>query len=311
MDRLEHGREAALRIQIGGGGDAQAPGQRGGQIGEDVRVQVGGDDGVQGRRLEHHPGGHRVDQLAVGLHVGVVAGDLEEHLVPEHHPVPLRVRLGDQRELLPGPLARQLEGEAVDARHACAGEHRRLGRHFLRQPAVGAPAVAGVLALGVLAHHHPVNPLASAQGARHPRQHARRPDVGVLIEPLADGEPQAPQRDVVGHLLASHRPEEDGVEPAQLLEPALRDVVAALEVVIGAPGKALDVQPEAPLARRHLLQRAQSGRDDFHSDSVSGDGSYPVRAHGAAHPDKDAASGQAVRRMRPARRSRSGRRDPA
>ena len=146
MDRLEHGRETALGIQIGGGCDAQAAGERGREVGEDVRVQVGGDEGVQRAGLEHHPGRHRVDQLAVGLHLGVVARDLEEDLVPEHHPVPLRVGLGDQREVLLGSLARQLEGEAVDSRHARAGEHGGLGGDLLRQPTVGAPAMAGVLA---------------------------------------------------------------------------------------------------------------------------------------------------------------------
>src|SRR5207237_6248984 len=73
---------------------------------------------------------------------------------------------------------------------------------------------------------------------------------------------------------------------------------AALEVVVRAPGKALDLEPEAPLARRHLLQRPQPGRDHLHADSVSGDGCYPVGAHGGGHPDKEGAPVQAVRRMR-------------
>src|SRR5207245_2434697 len=158
-------------------------------------------------------------------------------------------------------LARQLEGEAVDSRHARAGEHGGLGGDLLRQPTVGAPAMAGVLAFAVLAHDDPVDALARAQRTRHSGQHARGAYVRVLIEALADGQAQPPERDVVRDLLASHGAEEDGIEGAQLLEPALGYVVAALEVVVRAPRKALDLEPEAPLACRHLLQRPQPGRD--------------------------------------------------
>jgi hypothetical protein len=42
-------------------------------------------------------------------------------------------------------------------------------------------------------------------------QHARRPHVGVLVERLADREPQAPQRDVVGNVGMARRAEQDGV----------------------------------------------------------------------------------------------------
>ncbi len=61
--------------------------------------------------------------------------------------------------MLARALARQLEGEAVDALDADAREHRGLGGDLLRQPLVHAPAGARVLALGVLADDHPVDVL--------------------------------------------------------------------------------------------------------------------------------------------------------
>ena len=50
-----------------------------------------------------------------------------------------------------------------------------------------------------------------AQRAGDAGQDARRAHVGVLVERLADGEPQAPQRDVVGHVGRAGRAEQDGV----------------------------------------------------------------------------------------------------
>ena len=83
-----------------------------------------------------------------------------------------------------------------------------------------APADAGIFALGVLAHDHPVElrPRHVAQRARDARQDAGRPHVGVLVERLADREPQAPQRDVVGHVRRADRAEKDRVVVLDLLE---------------------------------------------------------------------------------------------
>src|SRR6266568_7189487 len=71
-------------------------------------------------RPADHARGDGVDQLAVRLHVGKVAGDLEEYLVPHHHAEALRVGLGDESQVAPRPLPGEREGEAVDALHAHA-----------------------------------------------------------------------------------------------------------------------------------------------------------------------------------------------
>ena len=47
MDRLEHRGEFALRVEIGGRRDPERARERGGEIGENVGVQVGRDDRIE------------------------------------------------------------------------------------------------------------------------------------------------------------------------------------------------------------------------------------------------------------------------
>ena len=103
-----------------------------------------------------------------------------------------------------------------------------------------------------------------------PGQHARRPHVGVLVEALADRQPQSPERHVIGHVRRADCAEEDRVERLELLEPALGDVVAVLQVVVAAPRKVLDLQPEAAVAAGEHLEHFQAGRDDLDADAVAG-----------------------------------------
>ena len=58
-----------------------------------------------------------------------------------------------------------------------------------------------------------------AQRARDAGQQPHRPDAGVLVEPLADRQPQPPEADVVRHAGPADRAEVDGVEPLQALQP--------------------------------------------------------------------------------------------
>ena len=47
MNRLEHGRVLALRVEIATGRQAQAAGDRRSEVGEDVTKEIGGDDRVE------------------------------------------------------------------------------------------------------------------------------------------------------------------------------------------------------------------------------------------------------------------------
>ena len=82
------------------------------------------------------------------------------------------------------------------------------------RPRCDASAVAGILAFGILAHDHPVEIARTdiAQRRRDARQDLGRPHIGVLVEALADRQPQPPERDVVGHVGRADRAEIDGVE---------------------------------------------------------------------------------------------------
>ena len=83
--------------------------------------------------------------------------------------------------------------------------------------------------------------LAVRERALHARQHARRAHVGVLVEALADRQAQAPQRDVVGHLRAADRAEEDRVERSS-----------------ASPGRPRECSRRAPGSARELQSKCST-----------------------------------------------------
>ena len=87
-----------------------------------------------------------------------------------------------------------------------------------------APAVAGVLALAVLAHDHPVEVARPHVSQRRgdAGQNAGGVHVGILIEALADRQPQAPESEVVGDIGIADRAEIDRIGRAQPSEPVRR-----------------------------------------------------------------------------------------
>src|SRR5690606_33697816 len=132
------------------------------------------------------------------------------------------------------------------------------------------PAGAGVLALGVLAHHHPVEiaRLDAAQGTPYAGQQARRAHVGVLIEALADGEAKAPQRHVVGDVRRADRAEVDGIEAAQLLEAVLGHHPPGAAVMLRAPVEGLHLEAQAGRARLQGVQHLEPRRDHLLADAI-------------------------------------------
>ncbi len=165
-------------------------------------MEVCGHDGVERAGILRHPHRHRIDQHPVPGHVREVLRDLGGDLVPEHHAVVLRVRLGHHGERLARPRPCEREGVARDALDAGAGEDRDFGGGLVALGAMAAPALAGIFPRGVFPHDHPVqipgtNPCERALDAR---QDPCGTHVGVLVERLADGEAQAPERQVVRHV---------------------------------------------------------------------------------------------------------------
>ena len=131
-----------------------------------------------------------------------------------------------------------------------AGEDRDLRRDFLGQALMRAATLARIFALGILAHDDPIKVFCRniPQRPGDAGQDARRAHIGVLIEALADGEPQAPERDVVGHVRRADRAEIDGIEGAKLIDPTCRHQHAMTLVMVGAPVELLDVETKPPIA---------------------------------------------------------------
>ena len=163
--------DAPLRVDVAGRRDAEAAGERGGEVAQDVGVQVGRDQRVERTRAVDHARRRRIDELLVPAHVGKLARDLGRDLVPHHHRVPLRVALGDDGEQLSRPRRASLNAKrrirSTPARVIIETSVADLDR----QAAVHAAADAGVFALAVLAHDHPVEVFAcgSASAARRCR----------------------------------------------------------------------------------------------------------------------------------------------
>ncbi len=154
---------------------------------------------------------HGVDQHPIDREAGIASDNLAADRVPEHHAVALGIGFGHDGQQPAGSAHRKIAGEAGDPLDAGAGEDRDIHADLDRQPPMRTTADAGIFALAVLAHDHPVDGTAELrpQRARQAGQQARRPDVGVLIEALADGEAQTPERDVVGQIGVADRAEVD------------------------------------------------------------------------------------------------------
>jgi hypothetical protein len=123
-------------------------------------------------------------------------------------------------------------------------------------------ADAGVLSFGVLANDDPVQVLALAVAQRRldTGQDARRSNVGVLVEPLADLEPKAPQSDVVGDVRIARRSEKDRVLAAQHVEPVVGHHDPVRAMVVAAPLEVLELESiVAARARQRLEDLSSAG----------------------------------------------------
>jgi hypothetical protein len=118
-----------------------------------------------------------------------------------------------------------------------------------------------------------------AQRRGDARQDARRADVGVLVEGLADRQPQAPQGDMVGNVGMAGRAKQDRIVFGDLLASVDRHHAAVLLVVIAAPVEMVDLEGKAALALRDGFEHLDTGRHDFRADAVAGNGCDLVALH--------------------------------
>ena len=157
--------------------------------------------------MQHEPGCHGVDEDPLGRDVRVFERDRIEDFIPHAEDVLLGVRFGHAGQPFPRPAPGQFEGEAHDALDTSVGEDDGLNGALEWRSAVRAAPGAAVLPLGVLAHDDEIDVAdgLTPQRAAHAGQEIGGANVGVLIEALADGQPQAAQRHGVGHAGESPR----------------------------------------------------------------------------------------------------------
>jgi hypothetical protein len=99
------------------------------------------------------------------------------------------------------------------------------------------------------------------------------------LERLADGKPQAPQRDVVGHVGRPDRAEVDRVVIPDLIAPIGRHHDAVPLVMAGAPAEMVEPERKAAVARRQRFEDLNAGCDDFFADAVTRNGGNFVGFH--------------------------------
>ena len=233
VDRLEQRGAGARGVQVGARREADAAGDRTGQVREDVAEQVvGHDDAVALGTLDE------VD--ARGVDVVVVDGDVRElrrHLGDDARPEVAgegeHVGLVDQRQSWRGEGRGPLEGVAHAALHAEARVDRTLGRDLLGRPAPQLAALAGVGALGVLAHDGERTTLRERAGDA-----AERSVVDVEVETESQPQQQSALQDAPGDPGVADRgpdrTQHDGVVAPQFFQGRVVQDEAVLQVPGGA-----------------------------------------------------------------------------
>jgi hypothetical protein len=155
---------------------------------EALTHQVRSNNRVQTLRIQHHSTGHRIHQHFIALDVRKVFRNLRRNLVPQHHPVPLRIALRDNGDHLARPLLRNLKCKADQALYAVTREDGDFSRDFPGLAAVRASALAGVFALRIFAHNDPVEIAVRgfAEWGFGAAEDFGGAHVGVLLKGLAD-----------------------------------------------------------------------------------------------------------------------------
>lgn len=194
--------DGEVLADVGAGHEAEGADEGGGAVGEDVAVQVGGDDDVVPLGLAEELVDHAVDDLLLDDDAGVGEQRRREGLAGAGAEEPVRLRehvglVGDGHEGLVVDAAEagdgvvalllaaqgDLAGHVGDARGGARrdaldglGVQRALGRVAVRL------LLLDVEVLGVLAHDDHVD------GLRGRRERLDWPHVGVEVELLAEGD---------------------------------------------------------------------------------------------------------------------------
>ena len=143
----------------------------------------------------------------------------------------------------------------------------------------------GVLPLGVLAIDEHVNRAGRlvAQGRLHPLEQISRPQVDVLLEAPPHRQQQLADAQVVRHVRAAHRAEQNGVELLELLEAVSGHHPAVLLVIAAAPGEARPAQAGL-VAPHRRVGHADGLFDHLRADAVAADHRHLESCHCTTFP---------------------------
>ena len=149
--------------------------------------------------VAHHARAERVDQHALVADAGEVGPAPRPPPRPRGRSRTGGVALGRRRQDAAAASPASSNAWRMTRSQPCRVK-TAVSRGLVAQPLVRAPAAAGVLALGVLAHEDHVDVGAGAAGQRTGRlQQPRGADVRPQVEALADGQDQLPAGEVIGH----------------------------------------------------------------------------------------------------------------
>jgi len=221
--------------------------------------------------------------VVVGLHVGILAGDVLEGPPPQVVAERQHVRLGDERQRLlrAVPPAGVLERPADAPLGPLPRVDRLLHRDLVGRALLEIAADAAVQVFRVFADDDEVDVLRAAAGQRrlHAGEQFHRPEVDVLVELEPQVEEQALLEDPGSDLGMADRAEEDGVLGTEQVEPAFGNDLAGLQVAVATPVERLDAVVD-PLGGGHGGQHLHRLGGDFGARAVPGDGCDLERAAG-------------------------------
>ena len=184
MDRLEHGGERPVGIEIRSGGDADGSGDGRPKIGEDIPEQIRCDHNIEPVRVKHEVSREDVDVVLGGLNPRVPSPRRTKPLIPEGHRVHDPVRLGGRGHVPPWSRVCQTEGVFHDSVHPPTCEHGLLHHRFSLGSGVDPTAYLRILSLDVLSDHDEIDVCFSSTFERRldALQQLDGPDIRVLIQ---------------------------------------------------------------------------------------------------------------------------------
>src|SRR5579883_1407560 len=272
MDRLE--KRSATRMNVSGGGQAQAAGELRAEVADDVTEEVARNNDVELAWIADHLHGQRINIKVAGFDFGVLWTKLLEDALPEVMSEGHGVGLIAHAEAPEAIGASVVEGVADDALDALPRVNVFLDGDFVGGSLLEKAAHADIEAFRIFPENHEANIFFRAAGERSkPRvQEFDGPGVDEEVELEAEAKEDVSGMLIRGDTGITEGAEQDGVElAAQHFDRARRKTDAIAQVAIGAPVKF------------DKLDGAFCRRDDTADDVHGNGGHFPADAIAGNH----------------------------